>query len=128
ISRSYSRLRSSPSIATWAPFLSVPAKPASFPNATHRCQSERDSQDLASFFQDIFVAREKMAMLVVPATFFSASLPMKPTSVTLLRYIKILLVLPACLGHPERVGAAPKGKELLFWGDRNGGARTGTAR
>jgi len=41
---------------------------------------------------------------------------------------KILLVLPACLGHPERVGAAPKGKELLFWGDRNGGARTGTAR
>lgn len=37
----------------------------------------------------------------------------------------------ACLapaGRPKRVGAAPQGQELLFWGDRDGEARTGTAR
>jgi hypothetical protein len=37
----------------------------------------RDSQDPASFFQDVLVASEKIAMLVALATFLSASLPMK---------------------------------------------------
>ena len=32
-----------------------------------------------------------------------------------------------CWGTQEREAAAPKGKTLLFWGDQNGGARTGTA-
>src|SRR5205814_9713187 len=61
-SRWYSWLRSSPSTATWAPLERVPAKSASFPKATHRCHSVRDSQDPASFFQDVLVASEKIAM------------------------------------------------------------------
>jgi hypothetical protein len=71
-----------------APLERVPAKSASFPKATHRCHSVRDSQDPASFFQDVLVASEKIAMLVALAAFLSASLPMKPIRVILLRYIR----------------------------------------
>src|SRR5260370_30822503 len=39
-----------------------------------------------------------------------------------------LLVLPVCLGHPKASGRGSPGKKLLFWGDRNGGARTGRVR
>src|ERR1019366_6472278 len=87
-SRWYSWLRSSPSMATWAPLVRVAAKSASFPKATQRCHSVRDSQDPASFFQDVLVASEKIAMLVALAAFLSASLPMKPIRVILLRYIR----------------------------------------
>src|SRR5260370_9493696 len=66
----------------------VPAKSASLPKATHRCHSVRDSQDPASFFQEVLVASEKIAMLVALAAFLSASLPMKPIRVTLLMYIR----------------------------------------
>jgi hypothetical protein len=51
-------------MATWAPLERLSAKSASFPKATHRCHSVRDSQDPASFFQDVLVASEKIAMLV----------------------------------------------------------------
>src|SRR6266498_2480145 len=75
-------------MATWAPLARVPAKSASFPKATHRCHSVRDSQAPASFFQDVLVASEKIAMLVELAAFLSASLPRKPIRVILLRYIR----------------------------------------
>src|SRR4249920_3954906 len=102
-SRWYSWLRSSPSTATWAPLERVPAKSASFPKATHRCHSVRDSQDPASFFQDVLVASEKIAMLVALAAFLSASLPRKPIRVIRLRYIRFSL-LPVRLGHPKASG------------------------
>ena len=35
-----------------------------------------------------------------------------------------LLVLPVRLGHPKASGRGSQDKKLLFWGDRNGGART----
>jgi hypothetical protein len=35
-----------------------------------------------------------------------------------------LLFRPCVLGHPEASGHRSQGKELLFWGDQNGGART----
>jgi hypothetical protein len=61
--------------------------------------------------------------------------PQTPSTGGLLTHIphnwyihKILLFCPCVSGTLERVGAAPKDKELLFWGDRNGGARTGTVR
>src|SRR5690348_4937976 len=72
-SRWYSWLRISPSIATWAPLERVPVKSASFPKATHRCHSVRDSHVPASFFQDVLVASENTAILVALLTFFSAS-------------------------------------------------------
>src|SRR4029077_20362125 len=50
--------------------------------------SVRDSHAPESFFQDVLVASEKIAMLVALLTFFSASLPMKPIRVILLRYIR----------------------------------------
>src|SRR5258708_6459727 len=128
-SRWYSWLRSSPSTATCAPLERVPAKSASLPKATHRCHSERDSQDPASFFQDVLVASEKIAMLVALAAFLSASLPIKPIRVILFRYIHtFLLVLPVCLGHGKASGRGSPGKKLHFWGDRNGGTRTGKVR
>jgi hypothetical protein len=33
-----------------------------------------------------------------------------------------------CLGHRRASGRGSPDKKLLFWGDRNGGARTGTVR
>jgi hypothetical protein len=80
----------------------VPAKSASFPKATHRCHSVRDSQDPASFFQDVLVASEKIAMLVALAALLSASLPMKPIRVIRLRYIRF-----SC---SARLSRAPKGE------------------
>jgi hypothetical protein len=53
----------------------------------------------------------------------SASAPMKPMRVSLLRHA-FLLFCPCVLGHPEASGHRSQGKELLFWGDQNGGART----
>ena len=75
-------------MATCAPLARVPAKSASFPEGTHRCHSVRDSLSPASFFQDVLVASEKIARLVQLLSFFSASLPMKPMRVILLRYIR----------------------------------------
>src|SRR4029077_4750806 len=115
-------------VAMCAPLVRLPAKSASFPKATHRCHSVRDSQDPASFFQDVLVAREKIAFLVELAAFLSASLPMKPIRVIRLRYIRFSLFFPFVSGTGKRMGAAPKSKKLLFWGDRNGGARTGRVR
>jgi hypothetical protein len=54
----------------------------------------RDSQDPASFFQDVLVASERTAMLVALAAFLSASLPMKPIRVIRLRYIGFSKVSP----------------------------------
>ena len=98
-SRWYSWLRSSPSMATCAPLARVPAKSASFPKATHRCHSVRDSQSPASFFQDVLVASEKIARLVALLSFFSASLPMKPMRVILLRYYYIRFSFSALLSR-----------------------------
>ena len=75
-------------MATCAPLAMVAAKSASFPKATHRCHSVRDSHAPESFFQDVLVANEKIAIFVVSLTFFSASLPMKPIRVILFRYIR----------------------------------------
>src|SRR5439155_8329733 len=119
-SRWYSRLRSSPSMAICAPLERVPAKSASFPNATHRCHSVRDSQDPASFFQDVLVASEKIAMLVALAAFLSASLPMKPIRVILLRYIRFSLFRPFVSGTGKRVGAAPQTRSCFSGGTGTG--------
>ena len=40
-------------MAMCAPLVRLPAKSASFPKATHRCQSVCDSQAPATFFQDV---------------------------------------------------------------------------
>jgi hypothetical protein len=53
----------------------------------------------ASFFQDVLVASEKIAILVASVAFLSASLPMKPIMVIRLRCIPFLVALPVCLGH-----------------------------
>src|SRR4030095_3076034 len=114
-SRWYSWLRSSPSTATWVPLERVPAKSASLPKATHRCHSVRDSQDPASFFQDVLVASEKIAMLVALAAFLSASLPMKPIRVIRLRYIRFSLFCPLSRA-PESEGARLPRQEAAFLG------------
>jgi hypothetical protein len=59
--------------------------------------------------------------------FVSASPPMNPIRVSLLRYIVFFPVLPGVLGHSGARGHRSQGEKLLFWGDQNGGARTGTA-
>ena len=76
----------------------------------------RDSQDPASFFQDVLVASEKIAMLVALAAFLSASLPMKPIRVIRLRYIRFSLFCPFVSGTRKRVGAAPKTKSCFSGG------------
>jgi hypothetical protein len=98
----------------------VPAKSASFPKATHRCHSVRDSQDPASFFQDVLVASEKIAMLVELAAFLSASLPMKPIRVIRLRYIRFSLFCPLVSGTRKRVGVAPKSRSCFSGGTGTG--------
>jgi hypothetical protein len=45
--------------------------------------------------------------------------------VILLRYIRSP-ILPVYLGHPEASGRGSQDQKLLFWGNRHGGARTGT--
>jgi hypothetical protein len=67
-------------------------------------------------------------MLVELAAFLWASLPMKPIKAILLRSIYVSPVLPVCLGHPRASGRGSADKKLLFWGDRNGGTRTGRVR
>src|SRR5713101_5616527 len=114
-------------MAMCAPLVRLPAKSASFPKATHRCHSVRDSQDPASFFQDVWVASEKIAMLVELAAFLSASLPMKPIRVIRLRYIRFSLFCPFVSGTGKRVGAAPKTRSC-FSGGTARGARTGRVR
>src|SRR6185369_7181861 len=97
----------------------------SFPKATHRCHSVRDSHAPESFFQDVLVASEKIAILVALLTFFSALLPMKPIRVILLRYIRFSV--SALLSRaPEASGRGSQDQKLHFWGDRHGKARTGT--
>src|SRR5689334_21443139 len=103
-----------------APLVRLAATSASFPKATHRCHSVRDSQVPASFFHDVLVASENTAMLVALLTFLSALPPRKPMRVILLRYIRSP-VLPFCLGHPEASGRGSQDQKLLFWGDRHGG-------
>src|SRR5215813_12095548 len=101
---------------------SIPAKSASFPKATHRCHSVRDSHVPASFFHDVLVASENTAMLVALLTFFSASLPRKPMRVILLRYIRY-----SC---SARLSWAPRSEwarlprpEAAFLGDRQRGSQ-----
>ena len=76
----------------------------------------RDSQDPASFFQDVLGASEKIAMLVELAAFLSASLPMKPIRVILLRYIRFSLFCPFVSGTRKRGGAAPKTRSCFSGG------------
>src|SRR3984957_19044081 len=52
---------------------------------------------------------------------------MNPMRVSLLRYIVFFLFCPRVLGHSRARGRRSQGKTLLFWGDQNGGARTGPA-
>src|SRR5258708_6801131 len=107
-------------MAMCAPLVRLPAKSASFPKATHRCHSVRDSQDPASFFQDVLVASEKIAMLVELAAFLSASLPMKPIRVIRVRYIRFSLFCPFVSGTGKRVGAAPKSRSCFSGGTGTG--------
>src|SRR5215467_1076484 len=97
----------------------VPAKSASFPKATHRCHSVRDSHVPASFFQDVLVASENTAMFVALLTFFSASLPRKPIRVILLRYIRF-----PCSARLSRAPGSEWARlprpEVAFLGDRYG--------
>jgi hypothetical protein len=81
---SYSRLRSSPSTWTCAPFFNPAAKSASFPKPTQRCHSVRDSHAPSEFFHDLFVATEKKVKVdpLLPV-FVSASPPVKPMRVSL---------------------------------------------
>jgi hypothetical protein len=53
-----------------------PAKSASFPKATHRCHSVRDSHPPTSFFHDVLVARDDRNHGSIPAT---ASMPLVAT-------------------------------------------------
>jgi hypothetical protein len=93
-----------------------------FPKATHRCHSVRESQDPVSFFQDVLVASEKIAMLVALATFLSASLPMKPIRVTLLRYIRFSC--SACLSRaPESERVRLPRQEAAFLGGPERGSQ-----
>src|ERR1051325_8468048 len=91
----------------------------------HRCHSVRDSHVPASFFHDVFVASENTAIFVALLTLFSASPPRKPMRVILLRYIRFSV--SARLSRaPGSEGRGSQDQKLLFWGDRHGGARTGT--
>lgn len=107
------------SMAMCVPLVRVLAKSASFPKATHRCHSVRDSQEADPVLQDVLAAGEKIAMLVGLAAFLAASLPMKPIRVIRLRYIRFALFCPFVSGTRKRVGAAPKSRSC-FSGDRNG--------
>jgi hypothetical protein len=80
----------------------------------------RDSQDPASFFQDVLVASENIAMLVELAAFLSASLPIKPIRVIRLRYIRFSLFCPFVSGTRKRVGAAPKSGSCFSGGTGTG--------
>src|SRR5215470_14176058 len=64
-------------------------------------------------------------MFVVLLTFFSASLPRKPMRVILLRYIRFSCSARLSRAPGSEWARLPRPK-LLFWGDRHGGARTGT--
>src|SRR5436190_6095628 len=107
-------------MAMCAPLVRLPAKSASFPKATQRCHSVRDSQDPASFFQDVLVASEKIAMLVALATFLSASLPIKPIRVILLRYIRFSCSARFVSGNGKRAGAAPQARSCFSGGTGTG--------
>jgi hypothetical protein len=100
----------------------VPAKSAGFPNAAQRCHSVRDSPVPGSLFQDIVVASEKTAMLVVLLTFFSASLPRKPMRVILLGYTGF-----SCSARLSRAPGSERARspdqKLLFWVDRHWGSQ-----
>jgi hypothetical protein len=123
-SRSYSWLRSSPSMATCVPLARVPAKSASFPKVTHRCHSVRDSQSPASFFQDVLVAGEKIAGLVALLSFFSASLPMKPMRAILVEVHTFLLSALLSRAPGSEWARLPRQEVAFSGGTGNGGART----
>src|SRR5260370_26871555 len=100
----------------------VPAKSASLPKATHRCHSVRDSQEPASFFQEVLVANEKIAMLVALAAFLSASLPMKP-----IRLIRLRTYVSPCSARwsraPESEWARLPRPEAAFLGGPERGSQ-----
>jgi hypothetical protein len=60
-------------------------------------------------------------VLVALAAFLSASLPMKPLTVILLRYIRFSLFRPFVSGARKASGRGSPDKKLHFWGNRHGG-------
>jgi hypothetical protein len=82
----------------------------------------RDSQDPPSFFQDVLVASEKIAMLVELAAFLSASPPMKPIRVIRLRYIRLSLFCPLSRA-PESEWARLPSPEAAFLGGPERGSQ-----
>src|SRR5260370_6510663 len=115
-------------MAMCAPLVRLPAKSASLPKATHRCHSVRDSQDPASFFQDVLVASEKIAMLVELAAFLSASLLRKQIRVILLRYIRFSCSARWSRAPESEWARLPRQEAAFLGGPGRGGARTGTVR
>src|SRR5687768_153257 len=117
-SLSYSRLRSSPSTWTCAPFLSVAVNSASLLLATQRCHSVLDSHSPVDlFFHEVFVATEKTVKLPLLPSFFSASLPRNPIRVNLL---SVIVFLRFChrLGAPESERPpAPQARRCFSGGD-----------
>ena len=91
-----------------------------FPESHASMPLVRDSQDPESFFQDVLVASEKIAMLVALLAFRSASLPIKPIRVIRLRYISFSLFCPFVSGTGKRVGAAPTSRSCFSGGTGTG--------
>ena len=69
---------------------------------------------------------EDTAMFLTPLTFFSASRAEETDESDSVEVHTFLLFCPSVSGTRKRVGAAPKTRSCFFWGDRHGGARTGT--
>src|SRR5712672_1798442 len=127
---SYSRPRSSPSTCTWAPFFRLAAKSANLPNEAERCHSVRDSHAPSEFFHERCVATEN-AVKVDPLliVFVSASPPVNPMRVSLLRYIIVFFSCSARVswGTQEREAAAPKARRCFSGGTRMGEPEPETA-
>src|SRR5208282_2533868 len=112
---SYSRLRSSPSTWTCAPFVSVLANSERLPKTTQRCHSVCEMY-LPSFLQEDLVASESVvtlkSALLVRA---SALLPRKPMRVTLFWYMRVSPFLEfarCCSGHTGRSLASGPGSQV----------------
>jgi len=101
------------------------------PNETQRCHSVRDSHASSEFFHARCAATEN-AVKVDPLliVFVSASPPMNPMRVSLLRYIVFFPVLPACPGALKSERPPLPRQEAAFlggpeWGSQN---RNGVVR
>src|SRR5208282_4251192 len=117
---SYSRLRSSPSTWTCAPFVSVLANSERLPKTTQRCHSVCEMY-LSSFLYEDLVASESVVKLRLLLLRTSALLPRKPMRVTLFWYIIVSPFVEfsrCCSGHTGRSlasGPGSQGRRSAFW-------------